>query len=64
MTVVDGHKRVVARSHPKNGRFSFDLAPGGYVVSAEASGYVLGTATVDAVAGETARANITNGNVT
>lgn len=61
VTGRNGH--VVARSHPSNGRFSFDLAPDAYTVSAEARGHAVGSVSIRAVAGRTTDANITNDNV-
>jgi hypothetical protein len=63
VAVIGTNQGVVAHSHPLNGRFSFELAPGVYTVSATASGYVIGTVSVRAVAGRTTLANMTNGNV-
>jgi hypothetical protein len=63
ITVLDANHREVARSHPLDGRFSFALAPGRYTVSAKADGYVIGTVSVSAAAGDTTHANITNNDV-
>lgn len=63
VSVLGANHKVVARSHPLNGRFSFALEPGSYMVSASVSGHLAGTVSVDAVAGQTTHANITEKNV-
>lgn len=63
VTVLGTNHKVVARSHPLNGRFSFALKPGAYTVSATSSGIRVGTVNVHADAGQTTRANITRKNV-
>lgn len=61
--VLNASQRVVARSRSVDARFSFDLAPGAYTVSADASGYLIGRVSVHALARRTTRANITNTDV-
>jgi hypothetical protein len=63
VSIIGTNHRVVADSHPLNGRFSFELASGMYTVSAAAGGFVIGTVSARAVKGRTTYANITNGNV-
>jgi hypothetical protein len=63
ISILNTSQRLVARSRPTNARFSFDLAPGAYTVSAEASGHMIGSVSVHAVAGRTTLANITNTSV-
>jgi hypothetical protein len=63
VSVTGPGDHVVARAHPSNGRFSFDLAPGIYTVSAQASGYLIGMVSIRALAGRTTNADITNNDV-
>ncbi len=63
VTVTGPTAHVVARSHSPNGRFSFDLVPGVYTVSADVKGHVIGKVSVHAAASQTTNANITNRNV-
>jgi hypothetical protein len=63
ISVLDGNQDVIAHSRLLTGRFSFDLRPGQYTLSATIRGFVLGSVSVDAVADHATRANITNPNI-
>jgi hypothetical protein len=63
---TDPGRKVVVREHlsrRSRGHFSFDLRPGVYTVSATNGGQAVGTTTVRATANRTARADITDGDV-
>jgi hypothetical protein len=60
VSVLDASGRAVESTRSANGRFSLNVPPGSYDVSVATRRYLVGTVTVDAVAGQTARVDLTD----
>lgn len=60
VSVWDANGRLVGTTQSWSGRFSLSLAPGSYDVSVQSRHYLMGTASVEAVAEQTAQADFTD----